>query len=201
VWRIIPFSEGERKALANLADDEDAPEAEQSPSALSLKQGSLTQLRFTRGEGNAREEKMQAVLVTERRDSKTGESKKIIRGIELESLDHFRRALSGVPSFATAFYSSVFDRSEPGMAAIEEDLAEQKLKLIGIREGQKSAYEVEVQRKNPINGVWEPKSVCVNNFGMVVSPAEAKKKTLFDIPIDLYRPYFADAFESLETGA
>lgn len=198
VWKIIPFSEDERKALADLPEEEEAPEVEQSPSALSLKQGSLTQLRFTRGEGAAREEKMQAVLVTDRRDSKTGETKKVIRGIELESLDHFRRALSGVPSFATAFYSSVFDRSEHGMAAIEQDLAEKKLKFVGIKEGEKSAYEVEVQRKNPVNGVWESKSALVNNFGMVVSAAEARKKTLFDIPIDLYRPYFADAFESLE---
>jgi hypothetical protein len=174
-WRIIPFGPPEQAAIFDSKKPMENYTVTVPPKAVVHKEGKLFQLTATPKTAGEPALK-RAVLI----DSKGG-----LKGAEFKTVNHLLRALTEIPSFARNVFRAIWpeaDRDSPSAYRVK-----------AVEVGKRSAYEVTVEQKNPVDGKWYPKSIPVNNFGLKVQPAAAHQLRKYDLVVSMY---YLDRFQA-----
>ena len=175
VWKTIPFGPPQTAALLDAKKPIESYNVNIPQQAVATKHGTLFQLTAQPKTGSDPAIK-KAVLT---------DAKGNFKGAEFKSTGQLERALNEIPSFAMNLFSTVF-----GDGALK-DQQKTHHKIVGVKQGKQSAYEVTLSRKNEINGVWGEKTVTVNNFGLKVQPNRDPRAN--DIVVAMY---YLDRFQA-----
>ena len=173
VWKTISFNDivpGLLDLTKPLAEyDVKVPEK-----AVKLKEGQLFTFSATPKSGG--EPKKLAALVDAR-----GE----LKGAEFKDTTALQRALEKIPSFALPMFASLFGESA-------KTAEPRHLRIANVSTRKASAYEVVLERRNELTGIWAKGSLTLNNFGLKVppSPSEPRRHDL------VVANYFLDRFSA-----
>lgn len=168
-WKVLDFGPPQFQALLDTPAPLAEPSFESSNQAVQLKQGNLVQLAAT---GNAPGSERQTRLVLLDDEGK-------IKGAQFKDERGLARALKEVPQYAQSLLRSVF-----GEAA----KVPSNFRVLDVKRGQQSSYEVSIEQRNPVDGKRQEKTVLLNNFGLKVPPS-SNDPHRFDLAVAAYTQY------------
>lgn len=175
-WKIIPFGD----VLPGIVDTKKPLSdfnVKVPDQAFKIPQGRLFQITLTPKNQAKGEEPIKRPVLTDENGK--------FKGAEFKTGGQVQKALTAIPSFASALFEAVF-----GEGALKEE--PKNLKLGEVKTSGKSAFEVVVERRNDMTGKWRSELVHLNNFGMKVKPSNDPKR--FDIVV---ANYFKDGFTAV----
>lgn len=173
-WKVIPFGDEVPKALLDLKKPAGDYEFKVPDKAAKVKDDALFNLTAQPKNKGEAPQKV-AVLV---------DGKGQFKGAEFKSPQALKKAIEQVPSFAQNLFGALFGESAK--------TAEPRfLRIASVTEGKSSAFDVKLERRNELTGVWQSAEATLNNFGQKVPPSPNSPRR-FDLVV---AQYHLDGFE------
>ncbi len=171
-WKIIPFGPS---SIMDLKKPESEYHFTLPPQAIVTKKGLLLELTATPKTPGTEQPQKRAVLVSNTKEA-------TLKGADWGSAAALKKGIESIPDFAVSFFSSLFkDPVKPGEL-------KDRVRLISVEKGTKSAYVVKAERKSEVDGRWRGATDLFNNFGLKV-PA-SNDSSNHDIKLEYYRDHF-----------
>lgn len=87
-----------------------------------------------------------------------------VRGAQFADAAALQRAIEKVPSYRLCLFELGYPNEK-----VEKQEAKY-LRVASVAPGTKSAYEVQLERKNEFSGKWDGRTLTLNNFGLRAAP-------------------------------
>lgn len=174
-WKVIPFGPPQQLAVLDTKKPIETFELHVPPQAVKHKEGNLFQITAT--PKAAGEAPIKRAVLTD--------DKGAVRGLEVKNEKHLARALAEIPSFALSLFRTVFGDG------VMQDEPERHHRVVSVAKGKGSAYQVQIERKNTLDGKWKAETVPLNNFGLRVPEANDPRR--HDIVVAMY---YLDRFQA-----